>query len=65
MMAKHKLTSEANSETLLQEIARNHLFLETLEPRNVDSLDFHDHPVWAAHVKRMRTETMTVSSWAG
>jgi hypothetical protein len=23
------------------------LFLETLEPRNVDSLDFHDHPVWA------------------
>ena len=47
MMAKRKPTSEANPETLLQEVARNHLFLETLEPRNVDSLDFHDRPVWA------------------
>ena len=47
MMVKRKPTSEANPEALLQEIARNHLFLETLEPRNVDSLDFHDHPVWA------------------
>ena len=47
MMVKRKPTSEANLEALLQEIARNHLFLETLEPRNVDSLDFHDHPVWA------------------
>ncbi len=46
-MAKRKPTSEANPETLLQKVARNHLFLETLEPRNVDSLDFHDHPVWA------------------
>ncbi len=49
MMARRKPTSEADPEALLREIARNHLFLETLEPRNVDSLDFHDHPVWAIH----------------
>ncbi len=47
MMAKRKPTSEVDPKALLQEIARNQLFLETLEPRNVDSLDFHDHPVWA------------------
>ncbi|MDP2740770.1 MAG: hypothetical protein Q8O82_19170 [Pseudorhodobacter sp.] len=29
------------------EIAERHLFLETLETRNSDSLDFHDTAVWA------------------
>jgi hypothetical protein len=45
-MAKRK-TSEAARDTLLLEIAERHLFLETLETRNSDSLDFHVHAVWA------------------
>ena len=28
-------------------IAQKHLFIETLETRNSDSLDFHDVAVWA------------------
>lgn len=32
---------------LLQQIALDHLFVETLETRNSDSLDFHDVSVWA------------------
>jgi len=28
-------------------IAQKHLFIETLETRNADSLDFHDVAVWA------------------
>ena len=31
----------------LQQIALDHLFIETLETRNSDSLDFHDVSVWA------------------
>ncbi|WP_296643426.1 DUF6900 domain-containing protein [Roseinatronobacter sp.] len=31
----------------LLEIAELHLFLETLETRNSDALDFHDASVWA------------------
>lgn len=34
-------------DTLLRDIAERHLFLETLETRNADGLDFHDHAVWA------------------
>jgi len=30
----------------LAEIARQHLFIETLETRRSDSLDFHDVSVW-------------------
>jgi len=30
----------------LEAIARHHLRLVTLEPRNSDSLDFHDVSVW-------------------
>ena len=30
----------------LEEIAREHLFIETLETRMSDSLDFHDVSVW-------------------
>ncbi|WP_323034907.1 DUF6900 domain-containing protein [Pararhodobacter sp.] len=35
------------SEALLQEIAAKHFFLETLETRNSDSLDFHEVAVWS------------------
>ena len=31
----------------LQKIATDHLFIETLETRNSDRLDFHDVSVWA------------------
>ncbi len=33
-------------ETLLQKIAMDHLFIETLETRNSDRLDFHEVSVW-------------------
>ena len=32
---------------LLAQIALDHLFIETLETRNRDRLDFHDVSVWA------------------
>ena len=35
------------SEALLAEIAMKHFFIDTLETRNSDSLDFHDVAVWA------------------
>ncbi|MGA0586637.1 DUF6900 domain-containing protein [Dyella sp. KRB-257] len=34
-------------ENLLQKIALDHLFIESLETRNSDQLDFHDVSVWA------------------
>ena len=37
----------APSEALLLEIASKHFFLETLETRRSDSLDFHDVAIWA------------------
>ena len=46
-MAKRKPSPEAARNALLLEIAERHLFLETLETRNSDSLDFHDSAVWA------------------
>ena len=33
-------------EVTLQQIAREKLFIETLETRHSDSLDFHDVSVW-------------------
>lgn len=33
-------------ETLLAEIAQQHLGIETLQTRRSDSLDFHDVAVW-------------------
>ncbi len=33
-------------ETLLQQIALDHLFIETLETRNSDRMDFHEVSVW-------------------
>jgi hypothetical protein len=38
---------DAARDALLLEIAERHLFLDTLETRMSDSLDFHDHAVWA------------------
>ena len=37
----------AARDALILTIAERHLFLDTLEPRNSDSLDFHEHAVWA------------------
>ena len=31
----------------MQQIALDHLFIETLETRNSDSMDFHDVSVWS------------------
>lgn len=33
-------------ETLFQQIALDHLFIETLETRNSDRMDFHEVSVW-------------------
>lgn len=33
-------------ENLLQQIALDHLFIDTLETRNSDRLDFHEVSVW-------------------
>ncbi|MDP3652029.1 MAG: hypothetical protein Q8R67_10135 [Rhodoferax sp.] len=38
------MTTEAN---ILEQIARKHLGLETLEERKSDRLDFHDLAVWS------------------
>jgi hypothetical protein len=39
---------DANTlDQLLQRIALDHLFVDTLETRNSDRLDFHDVSVWA------------------
>lgn len=37
----------ARRDALLLQIAERHLFLETLDTRNTDSLDFHEHAIWA------------------
>ena len=48
MATRSKTTpNAAPSEALLAEIAMKHFFIETLETRNSDSLDFHDVAVWA------------------
>ena len=47
MTAKTAATAKAPSEALLLEIAAKHFFLETLETRNSDGLDFHDVAVWS------------------
>jgi hypothetical protein len=48
-MATRRKTSPnpAPSEALLAEIAMKHFFIDTVETRNSDSLDFHDVAVWA------------------
>ena len=48
MARRHKpLDPNAARDALLLDIAQRHLFLETLETRNRDRLDFHDTAVWA------------------
>jgi len=47
MSPKENPTPARDRDALLLEIAQRHLFLETLETRNCDSLDFHEHGVWA------------------
>lgn len=39
--------AEKALENLLQQIAMDHLFIECLDTRNSDSMDFHDVSVWA------------------
>lgn len=43
------MTEQADKaiETLLQRIALDHLFIETLATRHSDRLDFHDVSVWS------------------
>jgi len=41
----HKQADKA-LETLLEQIALNHLFIDTLQTRHADSLDFHEVSVW-------------------
>jgi hypothetical protein len=48
-MARRRKPVDPNAarDALLLDIAQRHLFLETLETRNRDRLDFHDVAVWA------------------
>ena len=39
--------SNSTRDQQLQQIALDYLFIETLETRSSDSLDFHDVSVWA------------------
>lgn len=39
-------TETGRMNNTLEQIAREHLSLETLDTRNADSLDFHEHAVW-------------------
>jgi len=44
---KAKPAAAAAPEALILDIATRHFFVETLETRNRDRLDFHDVAVWA------------------
>jgi hypothetical protein len=46
-MAQGKPTPAAACNALILEIAQRRFFIETLETRNRDRLDFHDVAVWA------------------
>jgi hypothetical protein len=39
-------TTQTAPASLLASIAKEHLFIETLETRHSDGLDFHDVAVW-------------------
>ena len=41
------MSNNSTRDQQLQQIALDHLFIETLETRSSDSLDFHDVSVWA------------------
>jgi hypothetical protein len=47
MMRKTANKTAQQLDQLLARIALDHLFIETLETRNRDRLDFHDVSVWA------------------
>ena len=42
-----KQADKATLDQQLQQIALDHLFIETLETRHSDRLDFHEVSVWA------------------
>lgn len=42
-----KMNDEKSTEQIIQNIAADHLFIDTLETRNADSLDFHEVSVWS------------------
>ena len=48
MKSIEECTKEADlsAPSALKAIAKEHLFVDTLETRNSDSLDFHDVSVW-------------------
>ena len=48
MTTTAKPTSTA-PEALMLDIAKRHFFVETLDTRNSDALDFHDVAVWSLH----------------
>ena len=39
-------TTQTAPDNLMADIAQKHLFIETLEERKSDSLDFHEVSVW-------------------
>ena len=43
----HTAKTAQQLDKLLAQIALDHLFIETLQTRNSDRLDFHDVSVWA------------------
>ncbi|WP_210880364.1 DUF6900 domain-containing protein [Roseovarius autotrophicus] len=47
MPRRTKTDLPAQRDALLMKIAERHLFLDTLETRNADTLDFNEHAVWA------------------
>ena len=47
IMTQTTKPAAAAPEALILEIATRHFFVETLDTRNSDRLDFHDVAVWA------------------
>ena len=45
-MSRMKRERSAIDSKVIEDIAKQHLGLSTLEPRRSDSLDFHDLAVW-------------------
>ena len=43
----HTAKTARQLDQLLTRIAQEHLFIDTLETRNSDSMDFHDVSVWS------------------
>jgi len=69
-MASRKANPTAARDALILEIAKRRFFIETLETRNRDRLDFHDTAVWvirsaleaAYEAGRRAGETITTQS---